>query len=139
MNESNTVKHDGIVVKTENDIVFVRVIVKSACASCQINSACSISDIEEKIIEVKSPLKHFDKGEKVEIEMKSSQGFKALFFGYFLPFLIMLISLIVVLDISDNEGISAGASLGFVAIYYVVLYFFKDQMKKVFKYELLRK
>lgn len=130
------ISHEGIVTKIENDSVFVMLLVKSACAACEVKGACNLSEMEEKLIEVTHVKEDFRIGEKVNISMKSSLGYKALFFGYLLPFLVLVISIIVFINIFDEEGIAAGIGLFLTAIYYITLYFFRDRLKRIFTYQI---
>ena len=49
MNER--VSHDGIIIGINDDEVEVKILSKSACASCNIKGACNMSEMKEKIIE----------------------------------------------------------------------------------------
>lgn len=133
---NNTVKHDGTILKIENGIVYVRIIVAAACDSCNIKSACGIAEMKEKIIEVKDYGRNYQPGEKVVVSMKAGLGLRATFFAYFLPFIIVFVSLILTINILQEEGIAAGISLACLAVYYLILYFFKDHLKKVFTYKI---
>ena len=66
---------------------------------------------------------------------KESKGFTALFYGYVLPFLIVLITLVVVISITNNELYGGLLSLSVLIPYYIILYLFRHQLKKVFKFE----
>jgi len=66
---------------------------------------------------------------------KESKGFVALFYGYLLPFLLVLGSLIISNTITKNELINGLISLGILIPYYTTLYFFRHLLKKVFKFE----
>ena len=128
--------HDGVVVKKEGKTVFVRILVKSGCASCEIKSACSLAEMEEKLVEVSNVEREFEIGQKVMITMRSALGYKALFYAYLLPFLIILASLIVGMSAFESEGLSALLAFGLTALYYLGLFYMKDRLKRVFTYEL---
>jgi sigma-E factor negative regulatory protein RseC len=58
-----------------------------------------------------------------------------LLYGYLLPFIIVLITLIVSSSLTNNE-ITAGLLALLVLIpYYITLYFYRNYLKKVFKFE----
>ena len=44
------VSHEGIVTNIKGDDVEVKILSKSACASCNIKTACNMSEMQEKII-----------------------------------------------------------------------------------------
>ena len=132
----NYIEHEGIVIKTTTSQVDVQIIVKSGCAGCHVKGACNLSDMEEKVIEVKNPPNEFKIGEKVLVGMESAMGYKALFLGYLFPFIIILLTLNGGKSVFQEEGIAAGVTLAFTALYYMVIYFFKDHLKKVFRYRI---
>ena len=128
------VEHEGYILNKENDHYNVRIMVKSACTDCHIKSACTLSDMSEKIIEVKDDGKEYKANEKVMIVMKSSLGLRAVMLAYIIPFIIILGSLILSLKITANEGMSAAIALLMVVLYYLILYLKKDVLKKSFRY-----
>jgi sigma-E factor negative regulatory protein RseC len=102
------IEHPGIVDRVEGRQAFVRILPQSACGSCHSKSYCSMSEVSEKIVEV--GLREDDQigqGEQVTITLERSLGFRALFLGYMLPFLILLVSLFVLVSLTGNEGLSA--------------------------------
>lgn len=130
-----TVTHPGFIRKLMEDTAQVVIISKSGCASCEINGSCSMSDVEEKIIDIKlSPNTTYKIGDEVVVEMKQSQGTWAVLLAYIFPFLLILISLILLTNANVDQGISALISLGLLIPYYSILYFFKDYIKSKFEY-----
>lgn len=136
--KENVVTHEGIVKSTGNATVMVSVIAKSACISCQVKGACSLSDIEEKIIEVDLPEDQADlkPGEHVTVEMKESLGTWAVLLGYVFPFLVVLISLIIYTSAGINEGLAGLFSVLILAPYYIILYLSRRFLRKKFTYRL---
>jgi positive regulator of sigma E activity len=132
----NYIEHDGLVIKVTPEQVDVQVVVRSACASCEIKGACNLSDIQEKVVEVKNPKQDFKVGEKVIIGMETVMGYKALFLGYLFPFLVILLSLILGLELFHEEGIAAGFALAMAAVYYFIIYFYRKNLQKVFRYKI---
>lgn len=131
---SADVKHDGIVKSIEGDKVFVSIISKAACLSCQVNSSCSTSDLSEKIIEVNRYDVNFSIGESVSVALKETSGLKALMIGYMIPFMVLIATLIVVLQYTGNELMAGLASLAILVPYYFVLFVLRDFLKKQFAF-----
>ena len=132
---STIITHPGIIKNLNSHRAEVSIIVNSGCASCEIKGSCSISDTKEKIIEVSlSPSDKYEMGQRVTVEMKQSLGSWAVLLGYFFPFLLVLIGLIIFTSIGIDEGISALLSLGILIPYYAVLYLTKDLLGKQFSY-----
>lgn len=136
MRTKDTIEHMGIIKSIDDYQINVSVIAMSACASCHAKGACSVSDMQEKLIEIKNPPTGFSVGEKVKIVMKQALGFRALFLGYILPFLIVLISLFVFVEITGSEGKGAIIALGLLIPYYLILYLKKDKLSKTFSFNI---
>jgi len=68
--------------------------------------------------------------------MRESLGLKALLYGYVIPFLLVLVTLIIVYSAKGNEILAGLFSIGILIPYYTILYFLRHYFKKVFKFEL---
>ncbi len=126
------VKHLGVVTEVSDELVRVRIDSRAACGSCRARSACSLGEGGEKIIDVQNTEKGFSRGEEVEVVLNEKLGFRALFFGYLLPFLIVVTALIILTATTGNEALGGLGSLLFLIPYYTALYFFRDRLKKTF-------
>lgn len=115
--------------------MLVSVVSQSACASCHAKGACNSSDFEDKEIEVTGFNKSYSPGEVVTVVFRQTQGYAAVFWGYGLPFILVLFSLITTNLLSINELLSGLIALGVLVPYYIILYFFRNTFKKVFKFE----
>jgi sigma-E factor negative regulatory protein RseC len=131
----NKIEHEGIVKKIDNSILIISILNKAACISCQVKGVCSVSDIEEKEIEVKRiDATEFKTGEKVVVHYAEELGFFALFLGYILPFLILMGVIIIGNTLNYSDGISGLLALLCMVPYYAGLYIFKDKIKKTFQF-----
>lgn len=119
---------------TDTSLV-VSIINQSACSTCHANGACSVADVQEKEIDILPNGKQYKPGDEITVLLKESQGFQALFYGYVLPFLLVLITLIITSAVTNNEFLAGLLSLGILIPYYIILYFLRDNLKKVFKFE----
>ncbi|WP_420844395.1 SoxR reducing system RseC family protein [Maribellus sediminis] len=128
-------RHRGFVKAVSDDKLIVTIISQSACSSCHAQGACSVSDFQDKEIEISEFKGIYKAGQEVTVIFRESKGFTALFWGYILPFLIVLITLIVTLEISGNELKAGLLSLGVLIPYYTTLYFLRHHLKKIFKFE----
>jgi sigma-E factor negative regulatory protein RseC len=134
MNSEKEIIHEGIVKSIGNGQMCVSIISKSACSGCHANGSCNLSEMEEKEIVTDLSGHTFKVGQPVRIHMQQSAGFKALFLGYILPFLVLIFTLIVVGNLTTDEGLVGLAALGALIPYYTILYFFRNRLKKSFKY-----
>jgi len=119
----------------KDDSLIVNIVNQSACSTCHAAGSCTVADYQDKEIEITKFNKKYSVGEEVTIIFQESKGFTALFWAYVLPFLFVLITLIVSLEISDNELTAGILSLIILIPYYITLYFFRHLLKKVFKFE----
>ena len=117
---------------------MISIIAKSACASCQIKGSCSLSDVEEKIIEVDlhEDDKNLELGGQVTVEMKESLGTWAVLLGYVFPFLVVFISLVIFTSVGMDEGLAGLFSVLILAPYYIIMYLSRQFLRKRFTYRL---
>ncbi len=134
---SHQISHEGIVTSIDNDNIQIKILSKSACTSCNIKTACNMSEMQEKIITIPAPKdKNLSIGQEVIVSMRLSQANKAVIFAYIIP-LIILISMIFILNILKiDEGLNALISICSLAPYYLILYLFKAKIRSKFEYEI---
>ncbi|MBN2173380.1 MAG: SoxR reducing system RseC family protein [Bacteroidales bacterium] len=143
MNELQTdcsidaIKHEGIVSKMDDDQYYITIVAQSACAACHAKGVCNVTDLQQEVIEVpRNGNTKYGIGDKVEVLMEKTQGSKAVLLGYFLPFLILLSSLIITTNLMVDEGLSGLISIGILVPYYLVLYLNRDKLKKKFIFKI---
>ena len=129
----NRISHEGIVTKIDNENIEVKILSQSACAACNIKSACNMSEMQEKIITIPAPKdKKLSIGQDVVISIKLGQANRAVIFAYVIP-VIILISMIFILSVLKiDEGVNALISIGTLVPYYFILYLLKDRIKRLF-------
>lgn len=132
------IQHPGIIESIGDDKVEVNILSQSACSSCHSRGMCSVAEMENKIIELaKTPDFNYKVGDQVTVYMKKSLGQKAVFYGYLYPFLLVLLSLILMLALTSKEGLSALIALGLLLPYYYALYKLKDKLSTTFEFKIL--
>ena len=136
MNKGETISHEGVVVKTSgNGFADIEIITGSACSGCHARSACSLGNTEVRIITVKhnAPLVT---GEKVIVTMEQSQGFHALFLGYVLPFIVLIVVFTGLTVSGAGELASALLSFAALALYYMLVWVFRKNIEKKFEFKI---
>ncbi|MCQ2301504.1 MAG: SoxR reducing system RseC family protein [Bacteroidales bacterium] len=134
---NETISHEGIITEIGDDELKIKILSKSACAACHAKSACTMSDMTEKILTVPKPQnRDFQLMQRVNVSMKVSQGNKAAILGYLLPFALMMAVLFTLIGCGLGEGLSALCSLAALIPYYIILYLRRDKLKKQFDYEI---
>jgi sigma-E factor negative regulatory protein RseC len=140
MYKLNQIEHQGFIKEIHENRIFVSIISKAACLSCTLKSACNISDVEEKIIEINTEnYSDYIINEEVDVFYSQSLGFRALLLGYLLPFLFVIFTLITLISITKNELISGLISLGILIPYYLILYMKRDKIKKTFAFSVKKR
>lgn len=95
-----------------------------------------MAEVAEKIVEIQPPphYQSLQEGEHVTISLKKSLGYRALFLGYLLPFLVLLTTLIITLAVTGNESLSALAAITTTVLYYYILYKNRELIKTSFRF-----
>ncbi|MFA5087522.1 MAG: SoxR reducing system RseC family protein [Candidatus Omnitrophota bacterium] len=135
---SKSIEHQGIVSEVTADVVRVEIARNSACSSCQVKGVCSLSETERKIVAIDAPRIPCSVGDPVKVVMEESQGMRALFWGYILPFLIVISTLALVSLFIHQEVIAGALSVCALGFYYGILYLLRDRMKRSFVFRIER-
>lgn len=130
------VLHAGVIQDVSENKITVAIINASACSSCHAKGACLASDMKEKEIEIYNFSGDYHPGQHVNIVGRTSQGFKAAFYGYLLPFILVFITLILSISLTDSEGLSGLLSLAILIPYYASLYLFRKKIRSSFEFEI---
>lgn len=137
MEEVQQIEHQGIIREINGNKMKISIIAKSACLSCQLKTSCNVSDVEEKIIDVScSDSSNYRVGETVDVFYRQTLGYRALFLGYLLPFLIVMFVLIMMIMITKNEGTAGLTALAALIPYYLILNLSKRKINKTFLFSL---
>ncbi|MBQ1176395.1 MAG: SoxR reducing system RseC family protein [Paludibacteraceae bacterium] len=126
MSTANNCKleHTGTVVELTTDGVKVRVEQRAACAGCASQASCTLStEKKDEIITVAcSNPTLFQVGETVKLVSTRKKLYTALFWAYILPLVGLLASVVVCMELYNDELIAAVSGLAFCALYVLVLY-----------------
>lgn len=134
---TDSIKHNGVIRTEDNEKYYISIVSKSACAACSARGACNITEIKEETVEVyKNKNDKYKIGERVEVLMEKSQGARAVVLGYILPFVLLLVTLIISLNVFDDEGIAGLLALAILIPYYLVLYYFRNRVNDSFVFKI---
>ena len=134
MSNTKSIEHRGRIDSIDGDRLNVSFLAMSGCASCQVKGVCSAADMQEKSVEVYDYTNQYKVGEEVNVTLKQALGFRALFLGYVLPFILVMVILIVLTAMIDNEAIAGLSALGVLVPYYLILFLLKDKIRKRFTF-----
>ncbi len=133
MQNNKQIDHVGTITDIKDEKIRVSILNVSACTGCHAKSACSMSDMKEKEIDIIDYSGSFKLNEEVKVVYQESLGWLALFLAYIIPFVLVVITLAIATAFT-NELISGLLALGILLPYYSILYFFKDRLKKTFSF-----
>ena len=129
------ISHEGVIASMSEDKVTVKITSYAACTSCHAKGACNISGSEdEKLLHIPVPDPNFSIGEKVRVILDRSLGFRALFLGYVLPFLLVLTVLLIMTAVGSNELVAGLISLAVLVPYYIGLILMRGKMERQFSF-----
>lgn len=120
-----------VAVYPDEKRVDAEMVVTSACGSCKAKAVCGGG--ESEVRQISAFTNHpevYKVGDEVTIAIEQIMGYKAIFFSYIMPLIVMLLTL--VLTHGRYGDLVAGVSaLGACAIYFVVLALFRNRLEKV--------
>lgn len=136
-NKHKNIAHPGIIEQINKGQLMVRIQQQSACGNCHSHAHCSMADNSGKLIEVSiSDTSAFETGQEVTLFLAEKLGYKALLLGYLLPLLILLTTVIVMVNTTGNDGLSALVAVGVMLPYYAVLYKMRGRLRKTFEFKI---
>ncbi|WP_106830715.1 SoxR reducing system RseC family protein [Parabacteroides pacaensis] len=134
---SKTIDHIGIIERIEGDTLFVRIEQESACSECHAKGLCTTSERKEKIIEVMTDnFNAYHVNEKVIVSAELSLGLKAVLLAFVFPLIIVVMAIIIGTYLNWDESTNGTIGLALLIPYYVILYYFRNRIKKKFVFTL---
>ena len=131
---SKIVTHKGKVIHLEGLDVRVMIESMSACAACHAKGMCTLSDKEDKIIDIKVSAERAAKlnvGDEVMVAVSQQRGMQAVLLAYILPAIVVILSLILLLKLLP-EPLAILSALAVLGGYYYVLYLFRNKLNAKF-------
>ena len=130
------IKHSGIVETVGDGVVRVRIEQSSACASCRAANHCSASESKEKTIEVCQPAGSFRVGDQVTVVASEGVGFRAVLLGFGLPFVVLVVAVWLLMQLTGNESLAALGGIACLLPYYGLLYLFRNKLRRSLRFHI---
>lgn len=127
------IRHEGIVLSVKGDMAQVQIVQSSACSACVARKTCLSAEQQEKRMDALM-LEPLQVGDLVEVLLQERLGWKAVLLAYIMPFVVMLIVIALLGHWWDNEVLVGTLSLVAVAVYYIILSFFRKRLQKQFSF-----
>ncbi len=132
---SQLIEHSGIVRNVNGKHIQVQIVQLSACSSCHAKGACSAADMDEKLIDVETDNLDYKVGDSVILYGQSSMGLFAVLLAFVIPFLLILLTLLIINNYTDNESLSGSIALGTLVPYFLILSRFNTKLKSRLKFQ----
>jgi sigma-E factor negative regulatory protein RseC len=142
MTKNRLVCREGQVVgiDAKEGSVKVKILAQSACAQCHAKGFCTALEMEEKIIDtIPDPEMPLQTGDIVFVVMEEKMGWKAIFYSFFLPFLVMVTVFFVSYALGSSETNAALYGLVILIPYYLSVYVFREKIEKDFIFKAEKK
>ena len=133
----DNIKHEGIISEISENGIIVSLKGNVNCEGCKAQSACGVSDSNDKEIEISNPTQSFQLNEPVDVVLKRELGLKAVFWAYVFPFILMFLVLIIT-SLFLKEWVAGLFSLAILIPYYFMLFVLKDRFQKAFQVSILK-
>jgi len=133
---ASCIEQNGIVEGSGNGVVNVRISPASACSDCHSKASCSLFGTTEKILEVPGITGEFRTGDRVNIAITQAMGNKAIALGYFVPFLVVLFTLIMLTLLRLKEWQAGLIAISMLIPYYIILFLSRSKLRKTFTFTL---
>ena len=133
----DNIKHEGIISKISENGITVSLKGNVNCEGCKAQSACGVSDSNDKEIEIVNSAQSFKLNEPVDVVLKRALGLKAVFWAYVFPFILMFLVLIIT-SLFLKEWVAGLFSLAILVPYYFMLFVLKDRFQKAFQVSILK-
>ena len=131
MKHPSQIEHKGTVALVGRNFVRVDIEVMEACGSCVSRKACAMGQgTTREIMVYTDEAQRYSIGEVVNVSAKQTVGLTAVLLCYVVPLVILVSALALPISLGVSEGIAALLSLTVTALYYFVLWFFRNRIAK---------
>ena len=124
------VSHKGRIIRMTPQTTTVAIEQHAACSTWPAAGLCGLADVAEKAVEVPTdPYAPYGVGDEVEVVLKASMGMKAVWLAYMIPLMVLLAVILGLVALGVGEVPAGLAGIGAVAVYYLLLWLFRDRFK----------
>jgi len=123
------ISHKGRILSITPELTTVEIISESACASCHASALCGMGESKKKIVEIPTTPGNWEVGQEVLVNLRKSMGMKAVWVAYVAPLIVLFAVLLILLGVGVSELAAGLASIGTIALYYLVVFLCRDRLK----------
>lgn len=137
MSANKEISHKGRVVSVGPEFTAVEIVSESACSSCHAKGFCTLGDSKIKIVELPSSgWMQLKPGDEVELLLQASMGHKAVWLAYVVPLVVLVAVLLGMNAAGMGELCSGLAAIAAIALYYLVLWLFRERLKSEYIFKI---
>lgn len=136
---STDIAHAGRIVGITPATILVEIVSEAACSSCHAAPYCALSEAVHKTVEVPATLGNWHEGQEVDVLLKRSMGFKAVWLGYMIPLVVMMAVVLGLIHAGLGEVVSGLSAIAAVGLYYFCLWLFRDRLRNEYSFYIKEK
>ena len=131
-----TFSQTGTIEQIGDDAITVRIDCNSACSACHSKDVCLSTDKAVKHITIEPDGRVYAVGQQVKVYGQRQLAFKALFWGYIAPLLLVIAVLAGMILAGFAEAVAGLTALLALAPYYLALFLLRDRFKRTFIFKI---
>ena len=139
MRKDQEISHEGRIISITPEFTTVEIWSESGCAPCHAASLCGMSETKRKEIELPTTLGDWEVGQTVLVNLKRSMGIKAVWLAYVLPLVVLVACIILLSGTGRGELFIGLVSIAAVAVYYLILFLFRDRLRNEYSFYIKKK
>ena len=132
MDFSSCIGQKGVIKTISGSKVSVDITKNAACEGCHALDICTMFDSHHRTVDISVPGSNFSVGDEVMVYVQRKVGWRATFLAYFLPFVIMIGTLIIMNSYGISDLIMGLTVLLALVCYFFGLFFIRKRLNKVF-------
>jgi len=131
------ITHKGRIVAIDPEITTIEIVAETACSACHAKGLCSLDGEKVKQVLVRTNAwQPRQVGDEVEVVLKKSMGYKAVFIAYGMPLVVLFATLMLLNAAGVGELYAGLGALGAVALCYLVIFLFRNKISKEYSFYL---
>lgn len=139
MTHSDEIAHEGRIVEITPQAITVEIVSSSACSACHAKGLCGVSESTVKKIQVPFDFGQWSVGQEVEVFLKKTMGYKAVWIAYVAPLGVLLAVLLSLMSAGLSELLSGLAAIAAVALYYFVIWLLRSRLRNEYTFYIRQK
>ena len=139
MTHSDEIAHEGRITEITPQAITVEIVSSSACSACHAKGLCGVSESTVKKIQVPFDFGQWSVGQDVDVFLKKTMGYKAVWIAYVAPLGILLAVLLGLMALGTGELAAGLAAIGAVGVYYFVIWLLRSRLRNEYTFYIRQK